>query len=294
MARARGIKPGFFHDADVVDLPMEARLLFIGLWTVADRAGRLEDKPKQIKMDVFPADNVDVDELLDKIAATGMLKRYQVDGKRYLQVVSFTKHQNPHRDEKPSTIPEPPQHTGAINQTPPLHHASTMQAPCKQDADTVAIGLTPDSCILTPDCSTPTSNVEEVGNAVGQALPDPKPPSIKKTRRRSQLPGDFYPNETGLSKAADKGLSVAVELTRFLDFHIAKGSLMADWQAAWRTWIGNTKSPPPHWQKAPEPHWRTEQKNRTLQAVPNIAEKPLTPQNFTDVESKNVTAIALG
>ena len=56
MARARNIKPGFFRNSDLVELPMDARLLFIGLWTLADRMGRLEDRPKQIKMEIFPAE----------------------------------------------------------------------------------------------------------------------------------------------------------------------------------------------------------------------------------------------
>ncbi len=64
MARARNIKPGFFRNAELVELPFEARLLFIGLWTIADREGRLEDRPKQIKMEVFPADNVDCNQLI--------------------------------------------------------------------------------------------------------------------------------------------------------------------------------------------------------------------------------------
>ena len=46
MARARNIKPGFFRNADLVEMPIEARLLFIGLWTLADRSGRLEDRPR--------------------------------------------------------------------------------------------------------------------------------------------------------------------------------------------------------------------------------------------------------
>ena len=104
MARARNIKPGFFRNADLVELSFEARLLFVGLWTLADRSGRLEDRPKQIKMEIFPADSVDCNALLDDIAATGMLTRYTVDGKRYLQVVNFIKHQNPHRDEKASKL----------------------------------------------------------------------------------------------------------------------------------------------------------------------------------------------
>ena len=32
---------------------------------------------------------------------------------------------------------------------------------------------------------------------------------------------------------------MAVERGRFMDHHRAKGSVMADWQAAWRAWVGN-------------------------------------------------------
>ena len=154
MARARNIKPGFFRNADLVELPFEARLLFIGLWTLADREGRLEDRPKQIKMEIFPADSVDCDALLEQLAATGMVARYEVDGKRYLQVVNFTKHQNPHRDEKASTMPDQHGNIATPVQAPKKHGASTVQARCKDDADTVAIGLIPDSLI--PDSLTNT------------------------------------------------------------------------------------------------------------------------------------------
>lgn len=150
MARARNIKPGFFRNADLVELSFETRLLFIGLWTLADREGRLEDRPKQIKMELFPADSVDCDKLLDEIAATGMLDRYEVDGKRYLQVVNFSKHQNPHRDEKASTIPN---QQGLIEEQD-KPDANTVQAPCNHDANTVAIGLNPESLLLNPDSLT--------------------------------------------------------------------------------------------------------------------------------------------
>lgn len=121
MARARNLKPGFFRDAALVELPTETRLLFPGLWTLADREGRLEDKPKQIKMEIFPADNFDVETMLAQLAAANLITRYQVEGKRYIQVVNFAKHQNPHRDEKASTIPPPPE-----------HGASTVQTQCEQ------------------------------------------------------------------------------------------------------------------------------------------------------------------
>lgn len=155
MARARNIKPGFFRNADLVELAFEDRLLFIGLWTLADRSGRLEDRPKQIKMELFPADSVDCNAMLDSLAATGMVVRYEVGGKRFLQIANFIKHQNPHRDEKASTIPAPGQVDAENSDKPSQHCASTVQAPCKQDADTVAIGLIPESGFLIPDSLIP-------------------------------------------------------------------------------------------------------------------------------------------
>lgn len=247
MARARGIKPGFFNDPDVVELSFEGRLLFIGLWTLADRAGRLEDRPRNIRMGVFPADNVDVDVLLNQIASVGLILRYEAGGKRYIQVTGFTKHQNPHCLEKPSIIPPPnnlvlPDEAGGLPDKTPFatgeHDASTMQAPCNSNADTMPRTLTPDSCILTPDSRllTPTSKVEEVGKVLGQASPDKKIRSTKKRRPQTEYPPDFYPNAVGLDKASTSGLSVAIQLEKFKDFHESKGTLMADWQAGWRTW----------------------------------------------------------
>jgi hypothetical protein len=215
MARARNLKPGFFRNADLAELPFEARLLFAGLWTLADRDGRLEDKAKQIKIELFPADNVDCDALLDLICKTKMLERYEVDGVRYLQVVNFNKHQNPHRDEKPSTIP--------VNDK---HGASTVQAQCKQEINTVSIGLTPDSGFLTADSLIPDS-------LIGQDKP------AKQAKRRSQIPDDFYPNDDNLFAFNKTQLNLGHEIGKFMDYHQAKGSVMADWQAAWRTWVGN-------------------------------------------------------
>ena len=154
MARARNIKPGFFRNADLVELPFEARLLFIGLWTLADREGRLEDRPKQIKMEIFPADSVDCDALIDQLAAISVVARYEHDGKRYLQVVNFCKHQNPHRDEKASAIPDQNGNLAQPKEAREKHPASTVQAPCFDDADSVSVGLIPDSLNLIPDSLT--------------------------------------------------------------------------------------------------------------------------------------------
>ena len=53
MARTRSIKPSFFDNEILGDLPPLTRLLFIGLWGIADREGRLEDRPKRIKKELL-------------------------------------------------------------------------------------------------------------------------------------------------------------------------------------------------------------------------------------------------
>lgn len=105
MARARNIKPSFFTNEALAEQPFEYRLLFIGLWTLADRDGRMEDRPKRIRMALFPADNVDVNKGLDSLARAGFITRYEVDGERYIEIDNFVKHQNPHHKEPQSTIP---------------------------------------------------------------------------------------------------------------------------------------------------------------------------------------------
>ncbi len=105
MARMRTIKPAFFQNEDIVELEFGDRLLFIGLWTLCDREGRLEDRPKKIKMTLFPADEYDVIGGITELIRLGFAHRYEVAGKPYIQVVHFTKHQRPHHQEPDSLLP---------------------------------------------------------------------------------------------------------------------------------------------------------------------------------------------
>ena len=105
MARARLLKPGFFTNDELVELPFEARLLFAGLWTIADRRGRLEDRPKRIKIELFPADDVDVEVMLQALNSRGFIHRYVVAGQMLIHVRSFPKHQTPHGREPESRLP---------------------------------------------------------------------------------------------------------------------------------------------------------------------------------------------
>ena len=106
MARARNIKPGLFSNELLVELPAFDRLAFIGLWCLADREGRLEDRVKRIKIELFPCDDYDVDAGLSRLAAAGFIARYKVAGFSVIEIVNFQKHQSPHGTEKDSTLPD--------------------------------------------------------------------------------------------------------------------------------------------------------------------------------------------
>ncbi len=105
MARARNIKPGVFRNDLLAECPPIERLLFIGLWTLADREGRLEDRPKRIRLDLFPLDDYDVESGLTNLAILGFIDRYTIAGKSVIQVNNFLKHQSPHGTEKDSELP---------------------------------------------------------------------------------------------------------------------------------------------------------------------------------------------
>jgi hypothetical protein len=108
VARARNIKPGFFSNEALAECSISARLCFVGLWLLADRDGRLEDRPKKIKGELFRFDSIEVEPLLIELDERAFIVRYVVDGVRVIQIPTFTKHQKPHPKEKPSTLPAIP------------------------------------------------------------------------------------------------------------------------------------------------------------------------------------------
>jgi len=113
MSRIRSLKPDFFEDEDLAELPFWVRILYEGLWTLADKSGRLEDRPARKKAKIFPYEKVNVDDGLNKLAGPKrhspnhppFIVRYDVNGEKYIQVLNFRKHQSPHHTEKESIIP---------------------------------------------------------------------------------------------------------------------------------------------------------------------------------------------
>jgi hypothetical protein len=96
MARIRNIKPEFFTSESVAELTFRQRLTWIGLWTHSDNFGRARDNVRVIKGAVWPIDDVsyeDIEEDLSALAEQSRIVRYEVDGKRYLEVTNWGEHQ---------------------------------------------------------------------------------------------------------------------------------------------------------------------------------------------------------
>ena len=161
MARSRNIKPGFFKNEDLGTSDPFVGLLFVGLWTLADKNGILEDRPLRIKAEIFPyREGLEVNRYLTELVTFGLIHRYEVNGVKYIQVAKFKEHQNPHHTEKPSIYP-------SYSDSCKL----TVKEP-KTNGDNPADSLIPDSLntdSLIPDIGAHKKNVRP---PKGTALPE--------------------------------------------------------------------------------------------------------------------------
>lgn len=117
--RRRNIDPAFFSSDQVIACSVPARLLFIGLWTLADREGRLRDEPGRIKRQLFPDDKTNVELWLRELADVGLLDRYSVDDEPLICIPGFGEHQTIHPNEARSKLAPPPRDREMSLQGPP-------------------------------------------------------------------------------------------------------------------------------------------------------------------------------
>ena len=112
IARIRTVKPELFQHGSLYDLEqttgLPLRLAFIGLWSLCDREGRFDWKPREMKLSVLPYDPVDFGRVLDALATRAFVVRYAVAGREYGWVPRFLTHQQINNRETPSVLPDPP------------------------------------------------------------------------------------------------------------------------------------------------------------------------------------------
>lgn len=101
MARIRTIKPDFWTDETLGECSPTARLLFVGTWNLADDHGNLERSSRQLKAQLFPYDNFDCEPYVVELLHVGCLLEYEVDGKKYLHIKGFDRHQKVEKKSSP-------------------------------------------------------------------------------------------------------------------------------------------------------------------------------------------------
>jgi hypothetical protein len=114
MARSRYFKPSFFIHEELQDLQAahndnHPMLVYMGLWSLSDKNGVFEWKPRTIKCKILPFLEFKMTETLKILEDNGYIKKYTVDGKDYGIVITFKKHQRVSEAEKRNLIcfPEP-------------------------------------------------------------------------------------------------------------------------------------------------------------------------------------------
>jgi hypothetical protein len=222
MARIRTIKPEFWTDDKIVELSAYARLLFIGMWNFADDGGNMPASYKSIKLQVLPADDVDVVALVNELKAANLIKEYTVEDKTYLNITGWRHQKIDHPSYKFPKIGETSLNT--------REHSRTIANNRK---------------------SSPPEGKGREGNGK-EGIEETFPPARK---RASRLPNDWVlPPEYRDFALGEKFSSdhINSEAEKFADYWRGNGVAKADWLATWRNWIrrssefknSNTQKPP--------------------------------------------------
>lgn len=222
MARSRNIKPSIMDNEELADLEPLTRLLFVYLWMLADREGRLEDRPKRIAAQALPYDRAaDVGAMLDDLHKAGFIERYTAGGVSCILILSFTKHQAPHGTERDSTLPDADGmftvHSRGKNgySTGETQLVDSLLTVKKLSVNT-----------LIPDSLIPDSLIPDSGESAA-----PKPRATKK------CPVSFTITKELADWAIEKAPAVDIQKAtdKFRD-HTFRNAI-TDWDGAWRNWM---------------------------------------------------------
>lgn len=108
MARIRTIKPEFPQSESIGKLSRDARLLYIQLFTIVDDAGRARAASRMLASLLYPYDD-EARELIDgwllELEQGEHVRRYEVGGSQYLEIVKWLEHQKIDKPSK-SRLPE--------------------------------------------------------------------------------------------------------------------------------------------------------------------------------------------
>jgi hypothetical protein len=139
MSRIRTIKPELFRHEKLFEaestFKLPLRVAFMGLFTCCDREGRFRWRPRQLKLDILPYENIDFAKVLEALADYGFIYKYECNGHSYGYIPSWHKHQRINNKELASDIPEPPSLI-SIRNTSESHESFTNESTVNHSSNT--------------------------------------------------------------------------------------------------------------------------------------------------------------
>lgn len=109
MGRIRTVKPELLIHEGLQDLERQLKLpailVFIGLFTQADREGRFRWKPRVLKLAILPFMPFDMDVAMNGLHYGGYIRKYEQDGELYGDIPTFSEHQKVNAHEAQSYLP---------------------------------------------------------------------------------------------------------------------------------------------------------------------------------------------
>lgn len=239
----RILRDGILQSVQVNSLSAESELFYRRLMSVVDDYGRYSAHPALLRAALYPLQLKKVRETnivkwRAECVAAGLVRLYTHSGSNgvrsghqagpsavrpggeldeYLEVLKFRQ-----QVRTKSKFPDPPD--------------KQMTLPCMTDAHQFASSVISDRYHA----------AHLGGDGGGDVKPPLAPPSqggrdqADRRKRRSACPETIQLTEAMFVWAKSIGLdhgSVERETSKFLDHHTGKGSIMADWDAAWRSWM---------------------------------------------------------
>ena len=111
MPRIRTVKPQLAKHELLFDAEIETglplRFAWAMLFTVCDREGRFHWRPRELKTDILPYDELDFSRVLDAWLTRGLLVKYRVGDEWYGHIPTWRRHQVINNRESASQLPDP-------------------------------------------------------------------------------------------------------------------------------------------------------------------------------------------
>lgn len=235
--RIRTIKPEILEDAVTAGLSDMAFRIFVSAIVLADDYGRLRAEPAWLMGQIYWSRTVSVEAFLvalDELAP--VIRFYVVNGQRYAEIRSWSKHQKVSHPGKPR-IPAPPEVVGEPRESfakpsgesretlvPDLRSPTNDQRPARGSGGEPSASPPVAAAAAPPD----TAPVVE------DEKPKSKPKSPPKRLPRTALPADWQPSAELAAEVRAAGLDLHAVVVDFVGHWRGKGELGADWNARFR------------------------------------------------------------